>query len=132
MKGKPLTVEELRAISLGDWVWIVYADVEIYAKKCELCSTDKNDEKEIFNVPFTDANFEYSDYGKSWIAYKNKEQAEEDTDYKKRYFALHRAVIEVCNELNSKSQLDAFYRLTLGGKVQQFERLEEKYAATDN
>lgn len=69
---KPLTIEQLKALEVGDWVWICYlGDLKFYgssywkiAKQYEdmLCSEH--------------TGFKYSDYGTKWIAYKNKEQAE--------------------------------------------------------
>lgn len=67
---KPLTIEELKALQSGDWVWIKSNGKGRYYQKC----------KDFFNsfVAYADIStkFHYSDYGKTWLAYKNKEQAE--------------------------------------------------------
>lgn len=69
---KPLSIEELKALEVGDWVWIVregYAIGTYYKKFC-------NDKNEFTPLGLFDARLFYSHYGKKWIAYKNKEQAE--------------------------------------------------------
>lgn len=72
---KPLTIEELKALPVGEWIWVDFSvrNEKFYAQ------IKKN------NAVYADLNslrlwqeFDYSDYGKTWIAYKNKEQAEED------------------------------------------------------
>lgn len=59
---KPLTIEELKALEVDDWVWIVdlktgentgYAQIEDDWVECD-----------------------WDNYGKTWLAYKNKEQEE--------------------------------------------------------
>lgn len=75
---KPLTIEQLKALEAGDWVYIVpsdrfftpyYAQIEKYA--------DKPLDKELWaNGQTNVVRLYYSDYGKTWLAYKNKEQAE--------------------------------------------------------
>lgn len=66
---KPLTVEELKALEVGDWVWEDKSKVYEFIK-------DKTNE---FLLTLCDGVLDrhyYSDYGTKWIAYKNKEQAE--------------------------------------------------------
>lgn len=71
---KPLTIEELKELKIGDWVWIItehysrYIWIEDTAGKCLHYQYS-----DIENMVFT---FNYSDYGTKWLAYKNKEQAE--------------------------------------------------------
>ena len=68
---KPLTIEELKALEVGDWVWIVHnTHKSSYLKKVS------NNENQ-----FEFSWFSYSDYGTKWLAYKNKEQAEAE-EYK--------------------------------------------------
>lgn len=67
---KPLTIEQLKALEVGDWVW--YVDLRdgnsFYLKKnCMIPSS---------LCVFLGRNTDYSDYGAKWLAYKNKEQAE--------------------------------------------------------
>lgn len=71
---KPLTIEELKALPIGDWVWIVFGSnhhglyweiVEIGDIKIDVRSTD---ERFLYLC--------YDGYGTKWLAYKNKEQAE--------------------------------------------------------
>lgn len=71
---KPLTIEELKNLEVGDWVWIIdtdsgngtYAQTFCVGKDMLQFSTALN-----MLPPHI-----YSDYGKTWLAYKNKEQAE--------------------------------------------------------
>lgn len=71
--NKPLTIEELKALQTGDWVWVVYhkefGDEEFYS--CKLIS----DKLSIPNF-IAGVRLSKSSYGKTWVAYKNKEQAE--------------------------------------------------------
>ena len=67
---KPLTIEELKALEVGDWVWVKDLTRSGYAAYVQ--KDTKSNEK--FNQ-LSWALF-YSGYGKTWLAYKNKEQAE--------------------------------------------------------
>lgn len=70
--SKPLTIEELKAMQVGDWVWVVKdkQDGRYY-------TIVENNNAYIFVQCFGGwITFEYSDYGIKWTAYKNKEQAE--------------------------------------------------------
>lgn len=72
---KPLTIEQLKALEVGDWVWVEtinapnssfrgYYQIRPNAERSKLI--------------FCGIEHDYSilDYGKTWLAYKNKEQAE--------------------------------------------------------
>lgn len=66
---KPLSIEELRNLEVGDWMWEDKSKVYEFIK-------DKTEE---FMLTLCDGVLDrhyYSDYGKTWLAYKNKEQAE--------------------------------------------------------
>ena len=66
---KPLTIEQLKSLEMGDWVWIVeYNGTFCYYAKIE------NTNGSCFSLDNTDLY--YSNYGTKWVAYKNKEQAE--------------------------------------------------------
>ena len=70
---KPLTIEQLRSLEAGDWVWLEIKDKQsLYVKKCEARSENGFN----FTADFVVAIALYSDYGTKWLAYKNKEQAE--------------------------------------------------------
>lgn len=79
---KPLTIEELKALQVGDWVWIVDTErqKQIYVRKDAECAIDVIIENLEDEFAYTTADefgaFDYSFYGKTWLAYKNKEQAE--------------------------------------------------------
>ncbi len=66
---KALTIEEIKQLKYGDWVWI------------------KTNNSQYLRVNFSSEilsgetlcgikTYYYADYGKTWVAYKNKEQAE--------------------------------------------------------
>lgn len=77
-KMKPLTIEQLKALEIGDWVWItdVNSNLGDYARKS--VRFDEN-EFQYETIETYDA-YDYSDYGTKWLAYKNKEQAEANHD----------------------------------------------------
>lgn len=72
---KPLTIEELKSLKVGDWVWVEtpdhnngqYLQVHYGGVNSIQCYKLKS-ENELLLF--------YSDYGTKWLAYKNKEQAE--------------------------------------------------------
>lgn len=72
--SKPLTIDELKALEVGDWVWIMAPpspfDKGMYVRKHE-ASNIEFFKGETLGWFFADG---YETYGK-WIAYKNKEQA---------------------------------------------------------
>lgn len=76
---KPLTIEELKALESGEYVYIISKEYnfEIYRRK----STFDNDNYFIDCNYCKELGYLYSDYGIKWLAYKNKEQAEAE-EYK--------------------------------------------------
>ncbi len=68
---KPLTIEELKELEVGDWVWIVCCLGGNYAKKLEQSANSLK-----YKTHIAESYLNYIDYGKNWLAYKNKEQAE--------------------------------------------------------
>lgn len=63
---KPLTIDEIKALTPNDWIWIQFGNSGRYY--------------EIFKITENclhtwDEDFTFSDYGTKWIAYQNKEQA---------------------------------------------------------
>lgn len=97
-KRKPLTIEELKALKAGDWVWLVADKTKGYAYKLEpgLCSPEKE-----WLMLKTYYNFRraltYANYGIKWVAYKNKEAAE-NADY----CDVKQAQIEILQKLKEK------------------------------
>lgn len=77
---KPLTIKQLKALEVGDWVWVVDNDNKFYVCKEEKCAVQlygKNPDDEFaYATAYEFGAFDYSEYGKTWLAYKNKEQAE--------------------------------------------------------
>lgn len=81
---KPLTIDELRALKAGDWVWVIIKqpvagdlphDGRYYQSANYEFMKNKN-KRHVFNG--YSRFYPYSAYGTKWIAYKNKEQAEEE------------------------------------------------------
>lgn len=72
---KPLTIEELKALPVGDWVWFIDLNENTgsYKQINDICEEDDW----MWFEEDCSASY-YSDYGTKWIAYKNKEMAEED------------------------------------------------------
>lgn len=60
--SKPLTIEELKSLKVGDWVWVTYLTDGSgeYVKKID--------------------SFILRHYEETWLAYKNKEMAESKDD----------------------------------------------------
>ena len=80
--NKPLTVEELKTLEIGDWVWVVVLDedsvsYEFPEKQYLQKLPSFSDRFRFFNYRAdADDGLSYFGYGTKWIAYKNKEQAE--------------------------------------------------------
>lgn len=68
---KPLTIEQLKELPVGDWVWFIRGDISSYRQIASKdpcgCLLESRPYESWLN---------YSDYGKMWLAYKNKEHAE--------------------------------------------------------
>ena len=82
-KVEPLTLDELRQMPIRDWVWI---DV-IHSKEAVYSYYRKYDgykKDEIFwcGYPGLGFRFFYEDYGKTWLAYRQKPE-EDDHDERK-------------------------------------------------
>ena len=79
---KPLTIERLKSLEVGDWVWIIVLK-EDWVNKAHngkyyqiQQSLDELIDKELWcGWQGYGTAFEYSNYGTKWLAYKNKEQA---------------------------------------------------------
>lgn len=69
-----LTVEEIKKLPVGDWIWVV-ALSNRGSQYFQICYREQG-------IVFEGKNYcivpDFSGYNKDWIAYKNKEQAEED------------------------------------------------------
>lgn len=78
--SKPLTIEELKALPVNDWVWVVHPITSngTYGK---ITGYDgyKYVETEDNRISLGDIH-----YGNTWLAYKNKEQAEDKDEIRKQ------------------------------------------------
>lgn len=76
---KPLTIEELKSLKVRDWMWLVENGMQgMYVNLLyELYSLNSILPTGICVGAYEyEVNYSYSDYGKTWLAYKNKEMAE--------------------------------------------------------
>ena len=78
--SKPLTIEELKALPAGEWVWLYRPNATpakqfTYAQIMHIREIDIGLCSRTF---WTD--FSWYNYGKTWLAYKNKEIAEGKDD----------------------------------------------------
>lgn len=80
---KALSIEEVKQLKYGDWVWVVDKD-DAYRSGEEPCGeyykVSSSINHHYLEVSSNGTNnyykFYYEDYCKTWLAYKNKEQAE--------------------------------------------------------
>lgn len=76
LPNDPLTLDELREMSLHDWLWIEILIPSSFKQKesCYYCKfADYGDEKSFWcGWPGTVFAFDYVDYGKTWVAYHHK------------------------------------------------------------
>lgn len=69
---KPLTIDELKALKVDDWVWLKVCDTKSYWN----ISENTNEYLLVYQECYCFGTLNYSDYGKTWLAWKNKEQAD--------------------------------------------------------
>ena len=78
-KAGPLTLDELREMPIRDWVWIdVLHSKEAVSSYYRKYDGYKKDEIFWCGYPGLGFRFFYEDYGKTWLAYRQK--PEEGTD----------------------------------------------------
>lgn len=93
---KPLTIEELKNLANEEWIWVELKDKFvlkyddfIYEYRCsnrssyfQISKTFEKSDKLTLLTPYEQYSLflPYSDYGTTWLAYKNKEQAEGEYD----------------------------------------------------
>ncbi len=70
---KPLTIEQLKSLEVGDWVWIV-SPMYMRGRYLQVHYNGVNT-IQWYGIP-NDTLYMYDDYGTKWLTYKNKEQAE--------------------------------------------------------
>lgn len=70
---KPLTIEQLKALEVGDWVWIIDKECPRYTGYYKIDLFEVSHLKLLQGLGVT--LISYATYGEEWLAYKNKEQA---------------------------------------------------------
>ena len=74
----PLTLDELRKLPIRDWVWIEILNPDAFRSKETVSAYyrkyDGYKKDEIFwcGYPGLGFGFDYADYGKTWLAYRQK------------------------------------------------------------
>ena len=82
-KVEPLTMDELRKMPISDWVWIdVLHSKEAVSSYYRKYDGYKKDEIFWCGYPGLGFRFFYEDYGKTWLAYRQKPE-EDDHDERK-------------------------------------------------
>ena len=77
-KVEPLTLNELRQLPIRDWVWIEILNPDAFRSKETVSAYyrkyDGYKKDEIFwcGYPGLGFGFDYADYGKTWLAYRQK------------------------------------------------------------
>lgn len=123
--NKPLTIEQLKSFEVGDWVWIVtledyYRPNDVpYGEYHRIVGTCSH---YYFEVNYGTTDFyelPYCNYGKTWLAYKNKEQAEGEYDSR----------VEEAKKQTAKEILQCWYNenKALGNEQDYVLELAEKY-----
>ena len=82
-KNEPLTVDELRILPLESWLWVEILDVDAFRWKEESSYYRKqldhtNNEAFCCGYPGIGFEFEYEDYGKTWLAYRRPPKGENE------------------------------------------------------
>lgn len=72
---KPLTIDDLKALQMGDWVWVETINAPNSQFRGYYQIRPNSERSKLI---FCGIEHDYSiiDYGTKWLAYKNKEQAE--------------------------------------------------------
>ena len=82
-KVEPLTLDELRKMPISDWVWIdVLHSKEAVSSYYRKYDGYKKDEIFWCGYPGLGFRFFYEDYGKTWLAYRQKPE-EDGNDERK-------------------------------------------------
>ena len=82
-KVEPLTLDELRKLPIRDWVWIEILNPDAFRSKETVSAYyrkyDGYKKAEIFwcGYPGLGFGFDYADYGKTWLAYRQKPEEDD-------------------------------------------------------
>ena len=76
--NEPLTLDELRQMPIRDWVWIdVFHSKEAVSSYYRKYDGYKKDEIFWCGYPGLGFRFFYEDYGKTWLAYRQKPEEDD-------------------------------------------------------
>ncbi len=68
-----LTIEQIKQLKSGDWIFI---DNRTINTKTYWCTFSINDTEYIAHTAYNQRTFRLSDYGKTWVAYRSKQEYE--------------------------------------------------------
>lgn len=94
---QPLTIEEIKNLCPGEWVWIGNSAGWYW-------QIDTSEDTYITAIDLDNSirRFDYSEYGAEWVAYKNKEQMDENNKYCKCHFGdFTDKINKILDELNA-------------------------------
>lgn len=79
---KPLTIDELKALQVGDWVWVIDEDFK-NGRYREITFQNELEPTLFYVSSYSNPAkvYNFTDYGTKWLAYKNKEFAESKGEY---------------------------------------------------
>ncbi|MDE7089841.1 MAG: hypothetical protein K2O54_06950, partial [Prevotella sp.] len=110
--SKPLTLNELRSLEVGDWVWVIYplgSDGEYICKGYH--SSDAHFEESPSYKAFCSEKrkFLYSTYGETWLAYKNKEESYGKYNGLEPIERVYRNDINECERLIMQADIKQYF-----------------------
>ena len=113
---QPLTIDEVKSLKEGDWLWIIKSGKNEYptlqqetAKYYVAQSSYRSSDGAVGRIFATNTGltlFLYEEYGDTWVAYRNKEQADDNL------WLVAQAQIEILQEL-----LDSDWKCSAMGKL---------------
>lgn len=94
--SKPLTIDELKTLREGDWVWVEVINVPNGSFR-GYYQIRPNAERSKLIFCGIEHDYSIMDYGKTWLAFKNKEQAEAKDDVYKEYNEIYDYLYDYLN-----------------------------------
>lgn len=88
---KPLTIEELKALQVGDWVWLVRTMNDVVVKEYRRVyeEIDENSGSIMLQGVEFIGTYPFNSYGKTWLAHRNKQEGEGEPAKKMITFRLN-------------------------------------------
>lgn len=122
--SKPLTIEELKALQVGDWVWVIDENFK-NGRYRELLGCDDFGNFYLSAYCASRNIYSFSDYGTKWLAYKNKENAEAKGEIR-RFAEYVGSKIAGHSDYHGDNILSALYCAAEGKEIKDITPLESK------